>query len=1102
MIKKTPKWAFATGRRLLCAAALTALVTVARAAVYQWNTLGPVSTNWSTASNWQGGLTPASSNNTDTVRIFANNYGVLMTGNVTASMNLTAPLVMNQLVLSGRGGSAAYAVQLNGGALQLAGASPSLVLEASAGAGAITYDVYNAIQIPGATTIASPGYGIVNLRGPFGGAGGLSIAAANTQLTLYSSSTYTGPTTITAGTVYLGATNALPAATALTVNAGATLDLNVRWGGAAGSNQTVASLAGAGTITNNNNGVTRTLTINGASDSVFSGTLTAGSGGAPNTSRLNVVKTGAGTLTLTGASNYTGTTTVSGGTLVVDGSLASSVTVSGSGRLGGTGTLAGGLTLSPGTRLAVEIADAAGSPGGGWDRTNIGGALIITATASNPIVIDIAGSGPGDMADNFVPGKAYEWPILSAAGGITGFGADRFAIDTTGFANAFVEQNLPHGAFSVEQSGNDILLVYLPAALPNLAVYKGALATKAPDVRAFERWLERPLNRVYDGIAWQNSWTAWRGAVDNQTSSTNYSWVGVPTRYRANFSVAMLPSDTGSGATTMAAGATGAYNSHWTYLAEKLVASGQGDAIIRMGWEMNLANGSPAGLNHWKWSVSNSTQATHYINYWRQIVDTMRAVPGARFLFDFCPGNGWGVYPAVNSYPGDDYVDIIGLDVYNVSFSNPKPGPMATWDVLVGNSGNYSMLYWRDFAVSRGKFTSFPEWGTGLRPNDNWGNGDDPYFIKKMHQWITDPANNVLYHTYWDYQAQDFLCQLSNDQFRAAGAMFKALFGQAEYWDRDIGVTPIPGDSTYDPVAKAHTVRGSGAGIGGSADSFHFTFTPKMGDTEIVARLTGIQNTNSNAVLGVMIREDMTPGSRFAFAGVTQGGVARFQHRSTAGSASATPYTASSVALPLWVKITRVGNVFTAYRSADGTTWTNIGGQTIAMAENAYMGLALAGVSTTQRNVATADNVNEPFEIIVDNADSNAVFTGTWSTGTPTHGGNGPAYNGNFRGSPVGSGSAVYTPSLPESGDYDVYIWYTYGDNRPVNAPVVINHAGGATNLAVSQRFKTDGWVMLGTFEFNAGTGGNLTYNTAGAVDYQGTPRGVIADAVRFVKTR
>lgn len=1103
MITQRLKRVAAPRGHLLRAAALAAvLAPTAHAAVYQWNALGPISTNWSTASNWQGGVTPAASTNADTVRFFANNFNVLMTGNVTANMNLSAPLVMNQLILSGRGGSTGYSVQLNGGALQLAGTSPSLVLEGSAGAGIITYDVYNAIQIPGATAISGPGYGIANLRGAFSGAGSLNIAAANTQLTLYSASTYTGSTTIASGTVYLATNNALPAATHLTVASGATLDLNTRWAGSAGANQTVASLSGAGTVTNNNNNVTRTLTINGSADAVFSGTLASGSGGTPNTSRLNVVKTGAGTLTLTGTNTYTGTTTVNAGTLVVNGSLASPVVLSGSGRLAGSGTLGGALTLGGGTRLSVQVSDASGTAGSGWTRTSLGGALSITATASNPVVIDLASSGTGGKAANFIPGKSYEWTVLTAAGGITGFSADRFALNTAGFLNLFVEQNLPHGAFSVEQSGNDVRVVYLPAALPNLAVYKGALATRAPHVRDFERWLGRPVNRVYDGMAWQNSWTAWRSAVDHQTSSTNYSWVSVPTRYRANFSVAMLPSDTGTGSTNMAAGASGTYNAHWTYLAEKLVASGQGNAIIRIGWEMNLANGSPPGLNHWKWSVANSTQAGHYINYWRQIVNTMRAVPGAEFLFDFCPAAGWGIYPAVNSYPGDDYVDIIGLDLYNSYWPTPYPGPTATWQSHLGNSGNYGMIYWRDFALARGKFTSFPEWGTGIRPNDHAGLGDDPHFIKKMHEWITNPANNVLYHTYWDYQASDFLCQLSNDQYPASGAMFKALFGQAEYWDRDIGTTPIPGDSTYDAVNKVHTVRGSGAGLGGTADSFHFTFTPKMGDTEIVARVTGIHNTNTNAVLGVMVREDMTPGSRFAFAGVTQGGVARFQYRSAANSATTTPYTASSVALPLWVKITRVGNVFTAYRSANGTTWTNIGSQTLAMAENAYIGLALAGVSTTQRNVATADHVNEPLEVIVDNLDSNAVFTGTWNTGTPSGNGNGPAYNGNFRASLAGLGTAVYTPNLPETGSYDVYIWYTYGDNRPVNAPIDINHAGGTTNLSVSQRFKTDGWVMLGRFNFNAGTGGNVTYNTAGAVDYQGTPRGVIADAVRFVKTR
>jgi autotransporter-associated beta strand protein len=1104
MIKKISRL-FAPSGRLLRVAALTAFIPAAPAAVFQWNTLGPISSTWSTTGNWQGGLAPSSSNNTDTVRFFANNYGVLMPGNVTANMNLTAPRVLNKLILSGRGGSAYYTVTLNGGALQLTGANPELVLEANAGTAALAYDVYNAIQIPGATAITSPGYGIVNLRGPFSGTGSLTIDAVKPQLTLYSTSTYTGATTISGGTVYIATNNALPTTTALTLAAGATLDLNSRWSGAAGGNQTVASLSGAGTVTNNNNSVTRTLTINGSGNSTFFGSLTSGSGGTPNKSRLNVVKSGDGTLTLTGTSDYTGTTTVNAGTLVVNGSLASPVILSGTGRLGGGGTLGGGLTLGGASRLSVVVTDAAGSAGSGWNRTTLGGALAITATAANPVVIDLASAGTGGKADNFIPGRSYEWTVLTATGGITGFTADRFAINTAGFANAFVEQNLPHGAFSIEQNGNDLRVVYLPAAIPNLAIYKGGWADKSPV--PFEQWLGRPINRMYDGIAHATdvagSWTSWHDRGNFVTTHQVYSWVASGSRYRANHNIAMLPSDLGTGSTTMAVGATGAYNAHWATLAQKLISNGQGSAIIRIGWEMNYPNGP---WEHWKWQVANSTQSAHFINYWRHIVTTMRGVAGANFLFDFCAGRGWSAYDAINNYPGDAYVDIIGLDLYNVTAKATKRGPVEAWDEVWGNDTSYGLKYWHNFAMARGKFFSLPEWGTGVSPDDPAktvsGNGDDPYFIRKVYQFVTNPANKVLYHTYWDYPARDFNATLSNNQYPLAGAMFRELFGQEEYWDADVGTTPIPGDTSYDAATKVHTIRGTGAGLGGTADAFHFEFTPKMGDTSIIARVTGIQNTSANAVLGVMIREDMTPGSRFVFAGITQGGVARFQHRATVNAATSTPYTASSVSLPQWFKITRVGNVFTAYRSATGGTWTNIGSQTIAMNANTYIGLALAGLSATQRNVATVDNVNESYEVIVDNADPIGVtFTGTWNTYTGTSGG--PPWAGSIRSNATpGVGSATYTPVIPETGTYTVYMWFTHGDNRPVNAPFTVVHAGGTSNITASQRYKESEWRLIGTFNFNAGTGGSVTFNTAGATTYQGTSCGVIADALRFVKIR
>lgn len=87
------------------------------------------------------------------------------------------------------------------------------------------------------------------------------------------------------------------------------------------------------------------LTLTGAGNGVLSGVLET---------RLRVIKTGAGTWTLSGANAYTGTTTVSSGTLLVDGSTAAAsvVSVAAGGTLGGTGTVSGVVSLAAGGMLA------------------------------------------------------------------------------------------------------------------------------------------------------------------------------------------------------------------------------------------------------------------------------------------------------------------------------------------------------------------------------------------------------------------------------------------------------------------------------------------------------------------------------------------------------------------------------------------------------------------------------------------------------------------------------------------------------------------------------------------------------------------------------
>jgi len=58
------------------------------------------------------------------------------------------------------------------------------------------------------------------------------------------------------------------------------------------------------------------------------------------------------------------------------------------------------------------------------------------------------------------------------------------------------------------------------------------------------------------------------------------------------------------------------------------------------------------------------------------------------------------------------------------------------------------------------------------------------------------------------------------------------------------------------------------------------------------------------------------------------------------------------------VKLVRSGNTFTSYASSDGSHWTQLGSsQTISMAPNVYVGLAVNSGSSSAQATATFDNV-------------------------------------------------------------------------------------------------------------------------------------------------
>jgi hypothetical protein len=169
------------------------------------------------------------------------------------------------------------------------------------------------------------------------------------------------------------------------------------------------------------------------------------------------------------------------------------------------------------------------------------------------------------------------------------------------------------------------------------------------------------------------------------------------------------------------------------------------------------------------------------------------------------------------------------------------------------------------------------------------------------------------------------------------------------------------GSFIENPVGT-YTMTASGADITGTADEFHFACKTLTGPGSIVAKVDSMDNTNQWAKAGVMIRETLDVGSAHAMAFVTPGQGVVFEYRPVAGDNNlGAAGQQTDITAPHWVKLERsISGSFTASHSADGSTWQQIPGTTMAniqMNANVYIGLAVTAHDASQTCQAVFSNV-------------------------------------------------------------------------------------------------------------------------------------------------
>ncbi len=283
-----------------------------------------------------------------------------------------------------------------------------------------------------------------------------------------------------------------------------------------------------------------------------------------------------------------------------------------------------------------------------------------------------------------------------------------------------------------------------PVTTPTTSFLEGAYTGPADPsgVSAFAGATKTAPTIASDYLPASSGWAGMDGANGSLSWLFADGWAG--SGYTLSLGVPIIPTNSNNVAVgTLATGATGAYNSYFVTLAQTLVAAGESGAYLRLGWEFDG--------NWYAWQALTPAAEANYATYFQQIVTAMRSVSGENFKFVWNPDASAFVpdqsivsgYNVSLAYPGNAYVDYIGLDAYDQSWNTPQT-PSNAW----ADSTLPALSAAETFAAAQGKPLAFCEWGIAIR-SDGHGLGDDPLYVNNMVSWMR--AHSVAYESYFDY---------------------------------------------------------------------------------------------------------------------------------------------------------------------------------------------------------------------------------------------------------------------------------------------------------------------------------------------------------------
>ncbi len=204
-------------------------------------------------------------------------------------------------------------------------------------------------------------------------------------------------------------------------------------------------------------------------------------------------------------------------------------------------------------------------------------------------------------------------------------------------------------------------------------------------------------------------------------------------------------------------------------VAAALVAAGHDDAFVRLGWEHT---------GDWFWWHVTDANTRGWVDGFRRVHDIFKSV-SEKFEIVWCPNksSNTGLH-ANDSYPGDEYCDVVGVDWYNMWPASHSP---EQWDAqfmrVQSNGSPVGLGAWSAYARSVRKPLALPEQGLDAGPGFDSanGSGDDQIYFEELHRFCSDPANNVAYECLFNLRGGNYQI-FPPDKFPDASAAYLRLW--------------------------------------------------------------------------------------------------------------------------------------------------------------------------------------------------------------------------------------------------------------------------------------------------------------------------------------